>query len=230
MDGERGSFSPALWAGLFAIAAGVILLLDHLGIVQAGHFFRFWPVILVAIGLHVMLDRGTTGCRGSVLGGGLLATWGLLLILLNFGYLSWPQIWPIALIAFGVILLWQSLRPGRLKYPALTGKAGASTVFGSTQKMITDQDFQQLKLETVFGNIELDLLSAGIPGEEALVDVSVVFGSIEIRVPVNWKVDTLATAVFGSVENKTRPPLPTAPIKTLKVRGDIVFGSVVIKN
>jgi hypothetical protein len=61
--------------------------------------------------------------------------------------------------------------------------------------------------------------------------LNVIFGSIEVRVPLNWNVSIETGAVFGSCENKTRGPLPGGgPTKTLIVRGGAVFGSVEIKN
>jgi hypothetical protein len=102
-------------------------------------------------------------------------------------------------------------------------------VFASVERTITDQNFQQGKAETVFGSIQLDFLSADI-AEKAILEVAAVFGSVEIRVPSSWNVAVEATTVFGSAENKTRPPLATASPKTLTIRGEIVFGSLEIKN
>ena len=49
---EQGiRLTPQLLLGLFVAAAGVLLTLDNLGIVEADRYLRFWPIGLVALGL-----------------------------------------------------------------------------------------------------------------------------------------------------------------------------------
>lgn len=226
---RRSIFNTTLWTGLFIVAAGVVLLLDRAGLVHAGAIFRFWPVFLIVLGLSMAFgQKGGECCQGSAIGGGIMALWGALLLAQNFGYLSWGQIWPIILIVIGVLMVWQSFRLKGLNLH-LGGKMHPTSVFASVERTITDQNFQQGKAETVFGSIQLDFLSADI-AEKAILEVAAVFGSVEIRVPSSWNVAVEATTVFGSAENKTRPPLATASPKTLTIRGEIVFGSLEIKN
>lgn len=225
---RRNIFNTTLWVGLFIVAAGVILLLDRAGVVHAGHIFRFWPVFLIVIGLTTAFGGSHKECQGSSIGGGLMMLWGTLLLAQNFGYLSWGQIWPIVLIAVGVFMIWQSFRMKSLNLSFST-KMHPTSVFASVERTITDQNFQQGKAETVFGSIQLDFLSADI-AEKAILEIAAVFGSVEVRVPSSWNVAVEATTVFGSAENKTRPPLTTATPKTLTIRGEVVFGSLEIKN
>ncbi len=225
----RSIFNTTLWTGLFIVAAGVVLLLDRAGLVHAGHIFRFWPVFLIVLGLSMALgQKGDKCCQGSAIGGGIMALWGALLLAQNFGYLAWGQIWPIVLIVIGVLMIWQSFRLKGLNLH-LGGKMHPTSVFASVERTITDQNFQQGKAETVFGSIQLDFLSADITNN-ATLEIAAVFGSVEIRVPSSWNVAVEATTVFGSAENKTRPPLATATPKTLTIRGEVVFGSLEIKN
>lgn len=47
-----------LFVGGLLIALGVVFLLDRLDIMDVGELFStFWPLILVAIGLKMILDR-----------------------------------------------------------------------------------------------------------------------------------------------------------------------------
>lgn len=47
-----------LFVGGLLIALGVVFLLDQLGIMDVGELFStFWPLILIAIGLKMILDR-----------------------------------------------------------------------------------------------------------------------------------------------------------------------------
>jgi len=224
----RSIFNSTLWTGVFIVAAGVVLLLDRAGMVNAGHIFRFWPVFLIVLGVSMAFGKKGASCQGSSIGGGMLALWGTLLLAQNFGYLSWGQIWPLVLIVVGVLMVWQSFRLKNLNLN-LGGKMHPTSVFASVERTITDQNFQQGKAETVFGSIQLDFLSADMT-EKAVLEIAAVFGSVEIRIPSSWNVAVEATTVFGSAENKTRPPLTSSAPKTLVVRGEVVFGSLEIKN
>lgn len=227
MCARRGSGSTAtLVVGVVAIVAGVTLLLDRFGLINAGHVFRLWPLILIAVGLNSLIQNR---CRGHIVGGGMLVLVGVLNLLFYFHYFNWGQLWPVVIIGFGLLLIWEALRPKA--YQAITTADGsAKSVFASIEKKIVSRDFKEATIESVFGSSEVDLLQAEMLDDKAYLNVNSVFGSVEIRVPDSWNVIVEANAVFATCENKTRPPLPTATPKTLIIRGDAVFGSIEIRN
>jgi len=229
MASRNGRFNPALIIGVLAIAVGVLLLLDHIGWIHAGNVWRFWPAILIIFGLNGVLCTDKM-CHGNVVASALMMFAGLMLLGMNFGYLNWGQVWPIALIVFGVVMVWQTLRSKKQGIELSSGALQSQTVFSSIEKTVMDQDFKQATASAVFGSVELDLLQANMAGDSAILEASAVFGSIEIRVPISWNVVIEAGAVFGACENRTRAPLPTANPKTLTVKGGAVFGSVEVKN
>jgi hypothetical protein len=53
----RASITPQLVVGVFLTLVGTVLLLDRLQLVQAGQLRLFWPAILVAIGMSMLLRR-----------------------------------------------------------------------------------------------------------------------------------------------------------------------------
>src|SRR5439155_1024413 len=99
---------PRLVVGLGLALFGVLLMLDRLGMVDAGYLLRFWPVLLVAIGLQQFFnprerERGRLPMNGIV----WMAIGGILL-LHSFGVLRvsvWELFWPVVLIALGVRLM-----------------------------------------------------------------------------------------------------------------------------
>jgi hypothetical protein len=99
---------------------------------------------------------------------------------------------------------------------------------------VESQGFEGGKVEAVFGGIDLDLTGATIttPDRRAVLRADAVFGGIEITVPRTWRIERIGSAVFGSFEDKTIPPRPEPGVEppTLVIRGDAVFGAVVIKN
>src|SRR5215467_14106551 len=101
---NRGRYH-GLVPGAVLLAIGVIFLLDHYGIVQAWHFFRFWPLILIFAGLLNLMDP----CR-RFWGIGL-TVFGTLLFLSYMGIarFSWGELWPMVLIAAGAMAMWKAV-------------------------------------------------------------------------------------------------------------------------
>ena len=106
-------FSPRLILGLGVALFGVILMLDRLDVVDAGSLLRFWPLILIAVGLQQFLNpREHVGGRRVPVSGIIWIAIGGFLLLNSFGLLRvsiWQLFWPAVLIAFGVRLM---MRPG----------------------------------------------------------------------------------------------------------------------
>ena len=78
------SWSFSFIFGVLIVAAGVVLLLDQQGIINADRVFSyFWPVIMIAAGSAMLID-----CRGRG-GRGFWGIWllaiGLILMLENLG-------------------------------------------------------------------------------------------------------------------------------------------------
>jgi predicted membrane protein len=230
MASNEGRYNPALITGVLAIVIGGLVMLDHAGYIHVGNLWRLWPLILIIFGLNGLLQR--EGCRsGRVFGAGMMVIWGGVLLLANFGIIGWAQMWPIVLIAVGLLLVWEALRPKSAAATITSGALHPDAVFSSIEKTITDQNFTQGTASAVFGSVELDFLQANMTGDSAVLELNAVFGSVEVRVPLNWNVIIEAGAVFGSCENRTRGPLASGtPTKNLIIRGGCVFGSVEVKN
>jgi predicted membrane protein len=231
MASKEGRFNPVLVTGVMAIAIGALVMLDHAGIFHVGNLWKFWPLILIVFGLNGLFCNEQKCRGGGVIGSGVMLIWGCLLLAASFGYIAWTQMWPIFLIGFGGLMIWEALRAKPQNMPLSAGILRPEAVFSSIEKTITDQGFKTGSASSIFGSVELDFLQANMDGDSAVLELNVVFGSIEVRVPLNWNVSIETGAVFGSCENKTRGPLPgSGPAKTLIVRGGAVFGSVEIKN
>jgi hypothetical protein len=75
------------------------------------------------------------------------------------------------------------------------------------------------------------------PGAEATVDIFAMMGSVTIRVPDGWTIDTHAVPVMGSIRNDSwpaaqrDPATPVAPdAPRLVLRGLVMMGSIFIKS
>lgn len=226
MENDRRMWSATLIFGSGAIVIGTLLLLGQFGILDAGKYLRLWPVIMIVIGVSGLLQPGG---KGKIVGSGMLTLIGTLLLLVKLDYLTWNRAWPVAILGLGILMVIEALRPAT--YVASRDlDAYAHSVFSAVEKNIVARDFKEASADAVFGSVELDFTHADMASDKAYLNVNAVFGSIEVRTPSDWAVLVEANAVFGSCENKARPPLPSATPKTLIIRGDAVFGSIEVKN
>lgn len=227
--------------GFIIVLIGIALLLQHLGIIPFDPVARYWPLLLVVFGV---MNLTTQSGRFF---GFLLILAGIFLQLNKLGitHFSFADLWPVALIAVGLLLMWGSLETRgfvRAKAKAfqdfrdqVTGATAPLTmlnavaIFGGCERHVSGPNFQGGKATAVFGGIELDFTDADIE-DEAILEVNCVFGGVEIRVPQTWHVHSRSLPVFGGYEDKTRQPYNPGKTKTLIVTGMVVFGGIEIKN
>jgi len=86
---ERSSHAAGLIPGLIVAGIGVLFLLHNLNIVRIYNVWRYWPLILVAIGASKLVD--SPNANEKVAGGIMLAAGGIFLAV-NLGLFSW-RIW-----------------------------------------------------------------------------------------------------------------------------------------
>jgi predicted membrane protein len=242
---QRSSRPPGMAAGLILIAVGTLFLLGHMGLVDTGRLWKFWPLIIVLVGLVKFFKER------SQVGGAITIVIGVLLQLNQLGYLrlSWGSVWPLILIAAGIAMIWSRFEVPKFPTPpADAGIAGMGTVsgtssyetlneyalFGGIERRMHTNSFRGGSIVSVFGGVEVDFLSADIEGQEAVIYVEAVFGGIELRVPERWKVVFQGQSIFGGYSDETRPPLAdtpgSTPRKTLILRGKALFGGINVKN
>jgi predicted membrane protein len=231
---------PGLFPGLVLMVVGTVILLEHIGIISSATLWTFWPAALIVLGLFKFMEQ----CNRVF--GALLVLVGTLLLLHNLGLsrLSWGEIWPIALIAAGVMLIWSRFELPKLPKVTQGGtnvnvNTAANMIneyalFGAVERRININNFAGGTVAATFGGVELDFRSADIEGEEAVVMVEAIFGGIEVTVPDRWHVVWEGQSIFGGFGDETRPPLPEVPgapsRKRLVLRGRAVFGGISVKN
>ena len=232
--GGRPYGGGLVW-GVILTVFGIALLLDHMGIISFDRLWRFWPLLLVFAGF-VNVRSHERRFWGIVL---LFAGIILQLNELGFSRIGWGELWPVLLIAAGLMLMWNALdaRKRRGENPPSSSDPrttlNEAVVFGGLERRMTSQDFQGGDVTAIFGGVELDLTEANIQGNQATLAITAIFGGVEVRVPSSWQVAYRGSPIFGGVEDKTRTPRMDAAgsnPKTLVITGAVIFGGLEIKN
>ena len=223
-------FTPQLLLGLMVIAAGVVLMLDNLGIAPLTRFFQYWPAGLVAIGL-VKLWQARDG-KGGTFSGVLFALAGSWLLLDEFTTLEvdFQDVWPLFLVILGAYIVWQGMSGAHRTRQPLDSHSTVSAIaiLGGVARGNNSRAFRGGELTAVMGGCEIDLRQASINGD-AVIDIFTMWGGIDIRVPEDWSVESRIVPLLGGVEDKTRAP-QGATNHRLTLRGFAIMGGVEIKN
>lgn len=89
--------------------------------------------------------------------------------------------------------------------------------------------FRGADLNAVMGGIKLDLSSARMEGDTAVIEVFAFWGGVEIYVPPDWTVTSEVTTLLAGFIDKRRPT-SVVPTKHLVIKGMVVMAGVEIKN
>ncbi|WP_157735004.1 LiaF domain-containing protein [Pseudofrankia inefficax] len=95
---------------------------------------------------------------------------------------------------------------------------------------------EHVVLRQRMGSAELDLTEAVLAGANTLLDIDMVGGSVEIRVPEDMLVTAELATTLGSYQDHRKPgpdaALATASdvVHTLTIKGRVVLGSVEVRG
>ena len=219
--------SSVLW-GVVLIAVGVIWTLRD--IVDINIFFDGWWTLFIivpcAIGLFTEREK-----TGNIIGVAV----GVFLLLCCRDILSFSMLWkllvPAVIIIIGLKMVFDGLFGNRaneiIKRMRLEGKApkAGSAFFSGCDMNYSGQVFEGAELTAVFGGVKCDLRDAIIENDCA-IQVSAIFGGVDIFAPAGINVKVNSNCIFGGVSNKTAV-YQNAP--TLYISGMCMFGGVEIK-
>jgi hypothetical protein len=244
-DRHHDMFSMRLIVGLLIILIGGALLADNLGWFDARHMLRsLWPLALCAVGLTMVRNPQHKRSRG----------WGWVLITVGFWIfadkIGWIHVSLGQLLLPGLFLF----VGGVLVFRALSGPPGAPdsakaaaassgmpppgdhaeyvrsfALLSGCELRPVSRPFRGADLNAIMGGIKLDLTSARMEGDTAIVEVFAFWGGMEIFVPADWTVTSEVTTLLAGFIDKRRPT-SVVPTKTLIVKGMVVMSGVEIKN
>ena len=218
-----------LW-GIFFIVIGALFALNALEITDIDIFFDGWWTLFIiipsVIGLFTEKDK-TDNLIGVAIG--------VFLLLCSRDILSFSMLWkllvPAIIMIIGLKMIFSALFGNKanqilkqLKENGNVPRSGHATFSGCTLNY-QNQVFEGAELSAVFGGVKCDLREAVIE-KDCAIEVSAIFGGIDILVPKHINVKVNSTCIFGGISNKTKP---NADAPTLYITGTCMFGGVDIK-
>ncbi|GMV22273.1 MAG: membrane protein [Acidimicrobiia bacterium] len=224
-------FSPQAVLGLCIVAFGLLLTADNMGLVEADAVLRYWPLAIVAIGV-AKLVQSEIGA-GRLVGVGLIA----LGLALTFDevwdyHIDFDRLWPLALVAIGSFIVYRALSGGGRPRDA-AGVSSDQTMsefafWSGKVRRNASPAFRRADLTAIMGGVEIDLRGASTGGGDAVIDVFVWWGGIDITVPPDWAVSNQVMVIMGGADDSSSG---TQDAKSrLIVRGFCIMGGVDINT
>jgi predicted membrane protein len=208
--------------GVFFAILGVLWTADNLTLLRADTFLRYWPAVVVLIGLTKIANptQRIFGAILTVVGASLLAY--------TAGWLRFTifDFWPLLLIIVGGAIVVRALG---FSLPTASPRDSNQiwTIFNGRKVRSTSRDYSGSGIFVFMGGCELDLTDADIIHGPAIIDAFVMWGGIEIYVPDNWEVVGEVVPFMGGFEMKTGAG---SPERRLIVRGGCVMGGIDVKR
>lgn len=218
--------------GIVLIVFGIVIALSSLEIIDFNLLFDGWWTlfILVPCGIGLFTDDDKTGDFIGVVVGVvlLLACQGVF----AFEYV-WKLILPAILVILGLSLIFKNTVGHKLnqKIKEMNAKLNGSNEYFATfaeQKVKVDDEFEGSSLLAIFGGIDLDLTKAKLKKEQ-IINVTAVFGGVDVFVPEGVTVKVRSTSIFGGVEDKRKHVDEKEADNIIYINAVCVFGGVDIK-
>lgn len=220
-----------LW-GLVIIAAGVLAVLNVAGVINFSLFFDGWWTLFIIIpcliGLITDKQKG-----GNFIG----LCVGIVLLLSCQGVFEFKQagkfVLPVIILIVGVKMLVGGLVNNdgakvwkEIKKEGKTIKSFRS-VFSGIDTDLCGEKAEGIKCTAVFGGIKCDLTSAIFEGK-CSINVTAVFGGVDLILPDYVNVKVNSNSFFGGVDNEKHKNLQENSV-TVYVNATCFCGGVEIK-
>jgi predicted membrane protein len=187
------------------LATGGLLLAGNLGFVTSSAT-RFWPVLLVLLGLWALFRRGPEP-EPQGLG---------------------PELEPpytgedFAEVGTDV---WSAGEQSTEQEQLIRQFTCAGA-----QLRVESQAWRGGKIGVTAGGVELDLRQARLAPQGAVLALRVFMGGVDIRVPDTWQVQLDVTPLLGGADDTTRSTQGAGTAPRLRIVGNVTLGGVTVQN
>ena len=215
--------------GLILIVIGIIIGLNALGIAQINLFFDGWWTLFIIIPSVGDIIKNPSKGENYV----WLAV-GVVLLLCAQEILSFKIVGklllPAILVGIGLSILLKDRLGAKVKEKIKDlNKEGLEeyyAIFSGQEINPKGEEFKGASLNAIFGGIDLNLADAQIQ-KDTLINLTSVFGGVDIKVPSNVNVKVQSTSIFGGTDNKIKKYTENLP--TIYIKSFCLFGGADIK-
>ncbi|MBN2669823.1 MAG: hypothetical protein JXR60_11420 [Bacteroidales bacterium] len=236
---SRHTSLSRLFAAIMFMGAGLLLIAHQTDYISdyLFHILFSWQILLIGIGLVSVTKRGgSMGGAIMILVGGVFLLPELIDISLNMKKMMFPAI----LIGVGLIILFKGFDrwQGKMRRRFSKGDYSdidtidANHIFGGGDYYITSNNFKGGKINCVFGGGKYNFRKAKLADGVQVLDVSMIFGGLEIHVPKDWEVKVEVDSIIGGFNYKHNEFDHTEanPSGHLIIKGTAIFGGGELKR
>ena len=225
------NFKNIVW-GILLIILGVILGGNALGFIDVTIFFKGWWTLFIIIPSFVGIinDKDKTG---SI----IFFLIGIALLLSSRDIIDSEIVWKLMLpgiiIVLGLSMIFKGTTNKSLNNDIkelnkkLNPNEACTAIFSGQEFNIDGEEFKGTSLNAIFGGIELDIRKAVIEND-VIINVSSIFGGIDIFVPDGYKIKIKSNSIFGGISNEKKNNVEDNA-HTIFINATCVFGGVEIK-
>jgi predicted membrane protein len=196
------SNSESRTPGIILILIGGFFLIPEVFDFHIAFIKLFWPVLLIAIGVMILIKRGIHGPGHS--------HW-------HRHHPNWNS---------------QCTQNTQNNQSELDeGYIYETNIFSGSKRRVTHQVFKGGKISNIFGGTEIDLSQATLAEGRVELTIECIFGGVTLIVPSDWKVILSVNSIMGGFSDKRNVIRePSDPSRILVIRGSSVFGGGEIKS
>ena len=225
--------------GIFVLTAGILLLGFNAKLLDPAykHVIFSWPVLLIALGIANFFER-TSFWTGVILTS--IGTFFLIPLLFVFDFNFVHLFWPVLLIIFGIVMILKRTffrsffhhRQRNVTSKTEDGYIEQNNIFSGSHQIIQPCEFKGGKISNVFGGSKIDLSRTTLAPGENVLEISCVFGGVELIVPSHWNIQNQVSSVLGAFNDKryASNSKPQEIDRKLIIKGSTVFGGGEIKS
>ena len=228
--------SVLFWA-TFLVTAGGIFLLKNFGLLDFNFPVKIftWRLIPLIIGINAFLKGKNFE---GIIGVGIAVVFFIPDFLNKAQTVTYFKLWPLLLVGIGGMILFKYFNPKFDKPKRIFRPEGdesdyinESNIMGGTNKKIFSKHFEGGQLNCVMGGAQIDLTEAQL-AEGAVLNVFLLMGGLELKVPKEWNVQIDVLPIMGGVDDQITKfrEFVVNQEKKLFLTGNVVMGGVEIKR
>lgn len=253
---HKGETQGRLVAGVLILIAGLLFMFNNFGFLspRVEYYVFSWKTLLIAIGvLNLLFSHNRTA--GFILIAVGVAFW--IPDIFELPIRAGRFIWPLAIIAVGLFLLfnrsdpgqefrfWEEKRRGNNSSDEGTQPSGQPdfiqsdyldevAIFGGGDRIVTSKNFKGGRITAIFGGSKINMIHAKLAPGNNLLDVVSIFGGSEIIVPSDWLIRVEVVSIFGGYSDKriihAQEEIKEDSTSVLTIKGLALFGGGEIKS